>query len=578
MISFRIVDQSSRPRNRLLLVTLLSFSTHVLSQAAPLVQPQKSTVRGTVINAVTQAPIPRALVLTGDNRAGVLTDGEGHFEIALPDQSASVPGGMIFSGGQPQQPSPYVRRGNTYWFMARKPGFLENPGNSRAHASTGDDITISLIPEAIIKGRISYGAGDAALGITVELYSRQVQDGLPRWTQRHAVRANSAGEFRFAELAPGAYKLVTREFMDNDPITNIRGSQQFGFPPVYYPGVRDFAAASTIDLRAGEEVQADLSLVRQPYYSVKIPVTNGDLGGGLNISVQGQGGPGYSLGYNPAEQRIEGLLPTGNYVVEARTWGQNAVNGSVSLRVTGATADAPSMTLVPNSSITIQVKEEFTDTSVNLSGTWSDGKNTFELHGPRTYLQASVESADDFAQNRSGSVRQPAGPDDESLVLEDLAPGRYWLRLHTSRGYIASAMQGNLDVLRQPLTVRSGPAAPIEVKVRDDVAELDGTVTSLAQHSSVNDDSAEPAQVWVYCVPLPDSSGELMQFGVSADGKFSNPRMAPGDYRVLAFSSAQTHLPYRDPEAMKAYESKGPVVHLAAGQKVTVDVPTMASE
>jgi len=53
--------------------------------------------------------------------------------------------------------------------------------------------------------------------------------------------------------------------------------------------------------------------------------------------------------------------------------------------------------------------------------------------------------------------------------------------------------------------------------------------------------------------------------------------MAPGDYRVLAFSSAQTHLPYRDPEAMKAYESKGPVVHLVAGQKVTVDVP-IASE
>lgn len=578
MTSLRIVDQPSPPRTLFLLVTLLSLSTQVLSQAAPLVQPQKNTVRGTVINAVTQAPVPRALVVTGDNRAGVLTDGEGHFEITLPDDSASIHPGTVFGGDQPQQPWPYVRKGNTYWFMARKPGFLENPEKNRAHASTGGDITISLLPEAIIKGRITLAGGDAALGITIELYARQVQDGLPRWTQRHSVRANSAGEFRFAELAPGSYKLVTREFMDNDPITNVRSSQQFGFPPVYYPGVSDFAAASTIELNAGQEFQADLSLVRQPYYSVKIPVTNAEISGGLNISVQGQHGPGYSLGYNSDEQRIVGLLPTGNYVVEAQTWGQDAVNGSVSLRVTGAAVDGPAMTLVPNSSITIQVKEEFTDTNWNVSGTWSDGQRTFELHGPRTYLQATVESADDFAPNRFGSIRQPAGPDDQSLVLENLAPGRYWLRLHTSRGYIASALQGNLDVLRQPLTIRPGPAAPIEVKVRDDVAELQGTITSLAQPSSINGDSAEPTPVWVYCVPLPDSSGEFMQLGVSDDGKFSNPRMAPGDYRVLAFSSAQPHLPYRDPEAMKAYESKGAFVHLGAGQKAAVEVPTIASE
>jgi hypothetical protein len=578
MISFRIVDQPSRHRTLFLLVTLLSPSPQVLSQAAPLAQPQKSTVRGTVINAVTQAPVPRALVLTRDNRAAVLTDGEGHFEITLPDEPGSVQGGMIFSGSQPQQPWPYVRKGNTYWFMVRKPGFLEDPVKNRAHASAGDDLTISLIPEGIVKGRITLAGGDAALGINVDLYSRQVQDGLPRWAQRHSVRANSAGEFRFAELAPGSYKLVTREFMDNDPITNIRGSQPFGFPPVYYPGVSDFAAAATIELRAGQEFQADLTLLRQPYYSVKIPLSNGDTNGGLSISVQGQRGPGYSLGYNPAEQRIEGLLPTGNYVVEAQTWGQSAVNGSVRLHVTGAAVDGPTMTLVPNSSIAIQVKEEFTDTSWDASSSWSDGKNTSELHGPRTYLRASVESADDFAQNRSGSVRQPSGPDDQSLVLENLAPGRYWLRLNTSRGYIASAIEGNVDVLRQPLTIQSGPAAPIEVKVRDDVAELEGTITSLAQHSSINDDSAEPPQVWVYCVPLPDSAGEFVQLGVSADGKFSNPRMAPGDYRVLAFSSPQTHLPYRDPEAMKAYESKGPIVHLAAGQKGTVDVPAIASE
>ena len=57
------------------------------------------------------------------------------------------------------------------------------------------------------------------------------------------------------------------------------------------------------------------------------------------------------------------------------------------------------------------------------------------------------------------------------------------------------------------------------------------------------------------------------------DAQFHDPMMAPGDYRILAFANQQLHLPYRDAEAMKAYETRGPVVHLAAGQKVSVQVP-----
>jgi hypothetical protein len=486
---------------------------------------------------------------------------------------------MIFSGGHSGRPWPYARHGSAYWFDARKPGFLDEP-NGRAHVapSSGDDLTITLIPEAIIKGRITLDSGDAPLGVMVQLFSRQVREGLPRWTPSSTVRANSAGEFRFAELEPGSYRLVTQEYMDNDPLTNIPGSQLHGFPPVYYPGGSDFSAASTIELTAGQEFQADISLARQPYYPVKIPVAGAETRGGWNISVQGQRGPGYRLGQNAAQQAIVGLLPSGIYVVEASTFGQNSVSGSVSIRVNGAAIDGPALTLVPKSSVRLDVREEFTDTSSNTSASWNDGKQTFSLHGPRTYLQATVESADDLEQPRFGSIRPPTGSNDESLVIEDLSPGRYWLRLHTSRGYIASATQGSTDLLRQPLTIGSGTATPIEVRVRDDVAELDATVVTLQSAIAPGDGSAEAAVVWMYLVPLPGGSGEFREITTSSGSEFTSPGMAPGDYRVLAFSTAQPRLPYRDAEAMKAYESKGPVVHLTAGQKTTVQVETISSE
>ena len=577
---FRIAKPIFLRRLRFFFVALLVVATQSLGHAARSSEPQSETVRGTVMNAVTQAPIPGALVVTSDDRAGVLTDGEGRFEITLPSiEPGSAGGGMIFSGGHSGRPWPYARHGNAYWFDARKPGFLDDP-NGRAHVapSSGDDLTITLIPEAIIKGRITLASGDAPLGVMVQLFSRQVREGLPRWTPSSKVRANSAGEFRFAELEPGSYRLATQEYMDNDPLTNVPGSQVYGFPPVYYPGGSDFSAASTIELTAGQEFQADISLARQPYYPVKIPVAGAETTGGLNISVQGQRGPGYRLGQNAAQQAIVGLLPNGMYVVDASTFGQNSVSGSVSIRVNGAAIDGPALTLVPKSSARLDVREEFTNTTWNGAARWNDGRHTFSLHGPRTYLQATVESADDLEQPRFGSIRPPTGSNDESLVIEDLSPGRYWLRLHTSRGYIASATQGSTDLLRQPLTIGSGTATPIEVRVRDDVAELDATVVTLQSAIAPGDGSAEAAVVWMYLVPLPGGSGEFREITTSSGSEFTSPGMAPGDYRVLAFSTAQPRLPYRDAEAMKAYESKGPVVHLTAGQKTTVQVETISSE
>ena len=59
---------------------------------------------------------------------------------------------------------------------------------------------------------------------------------------------------------------------------------------------------------------------------------------------------------------------------------------------------------------------------------------------------------------------------------------------------------------------------------------------------------------------------------VSPEGKFDSQTMAPGTYRVIAFKTPQPNLPYRDAEAMRAYETKGQVVHLSPGQKTTLQL------
>jgi hypothetical protein len=541
---------------------------------------QPGTVRGVVVNAVTLAPISRALVYSPDNHFATLTDGEGHFEFALP-KAVGVNEGMTFFEGQPYQ----IRSGGAggqVSLFARKPGFLDDPNGMRqAQAAPDGEITIPLLPEALIKGRVVVSEADPVLGVTVQLWSKQVQDGMPRWVHSSAVRADSSGEFRFAELLPGSYKVFTNESMDNDPVTTIPGGQLYGFPPVYFPGVSDFGAAGSITLTAGQTAQIDLPLARQPYYPVKIPVANPDQSGGMNItvSVQGHRGPGYSLGYNAGKQTIEGSLPNGNYLVEATTYGQPSTTGAVNLAVAGAPAEGPGMTLIQSSSVVVHVSEEFTSTESNgtTTSTWTVGGRSFPVHGPRLYLQIRLEKTGDFEQQQSELPRSPTGPNDDSLVIENLTPGRYWLRVPTSRGYVAAATMGGVDLLHEPLVVAAGSSTPIDIKMRDDAAEIDGTVTGMK--TDPNTGPGTPATpVFLYCVPLPDSSGQYQQLGASVpDGTFISDRMAPGTYRVLAFKNPQPHLPYRDAEAMKAYDTLGPVVHLSPGQKTTVQVPIISS-
>jgi hypothetical protein len=118
--------------------------------------------------------------------------------------------------------------------------------------------------------------------------------------------------------------------------------------------------------------------------------------------------------------------------------------------------------------------------------------------------------------------------------------------------------------------------------MRDDGAEIAGTVeglqpvpadgsgTALRSYTSTMRFAPGTAQAHVYCLPLPDSTGQLREVWVGPDGRFSLPQMPPGGYRLLAFEQPQRQFEYLDPAAMEAYEGKGRVVQLRAGQKEDV--------
>ena len=536
----------------------------VFAQEGP---PELQSIRGQVINNVTREPIGRALVFSTDNRFATLTDSEGHFELSIPAPSAANAG----DSGALIRTAAVLRES----LRARKPGFLDYQGRGSTPVVPGRELTISLVPEALIVGHVVLPSSEASDRIQVELYHRRVQNGRARWTMQQQTTSKSTGEFRFADLPAGSYKLLTRELLDTDPVTFNQRGPQFGYPPVYFPAAGEFLSAEVIQLTAGQTFQADITLVRQPYYPVKIVVANAQPGVGMQVIVapQGHWGPGYALGTR--EQTIDGLLPSGTYTVEAASFGADPVTGSMSFTVKGAPLVGPNMTLVADTSMPVSVKEEFNDPENGSAPavTIINGGTRHHLTGPGRYLNIQLEPVDDFGLQQGAFLRPPVGPEDTSLVIDKVKPGRYWVKVDSSRGFASSVTCGGVDLKHQPLVISGGSSDPIEVTMRDDWAEVDGTIDGVASPFGENEAAAIQDQVYfeaaahIYFVPLPDSSGEFHEAWAGRDGKFRAQQIQPGAYRVLAFDREQPELEFRDPEAMRAYDNKGQVVRLLGNQK-----------
>ena len=572
----------------------------VAATAAPLAAQSTSSpldrsdhLSGTVVNAATHEPIPRALVYSPDNRYAVMTDGRGRFEFEFPRndaedsrQNANVSSWVSFNGSSRLQ---VANPNRPNMLMARKPGFVpRNDGEDQVQlAPEQQEITLTLTPEAKIVGHVNVPGADGSDNIQVSLYRRQIQDGRARWQPAGSVTARSDGEFRFAELQAGSYKLFTNEIPDSDPLASSPrrrrlgraifsspSGQSFGYPPVYYPAASDFGAAGIVTLSPGETFQANLSPERREYYAVKLPVANTTGGGNVEVWPAGHAGPGYSLSFNPQDGAIEGMLPNGSYIVRFSTYGQDGLNdmGFSNITVSGAPVSGPAVTVLPNTTIAVEVREEF------QNQTQAPVRAELPMHAPDdadavqqnarhpNYLQVFLEPDEELDSAPRAWLRPPQSPDDDSLIITNVFPGRYHVRVTSGMGFVSSMVCGGTDLLRQPLVVGQGATVPpIEITVRDDGAQVDGTV--IASSNTPSATLAQRLPGIVYFIPVSTGGGTFTQTWFSQEGAFTVQQLPPGEYRVLAFDRQQPEFEYEREEALSRYDSKSQLIHVAPGDK-----------
>jgi hypothetical protein len=541
---------------------------------APLVSaqdnsPQENIIAGRVLNQRNKEPIARALVTAAGDEYATFTDDYGQFEIRIDEQTPVSSSGtsnvrVMTSEGVS------TGMGNPQWFQARKPGFLPPDlvsGTTRMPSGKPSNLTIYLVPEALIIGHVEVPGTEGEVRIACELYRRTMTDGREDWQPAGTFTSWFDGEFRFSKLAAGSYKVITHEEMERDARLGVPGAALFGYPPVYYPNTTDFSAAAPVALRAGETAQLNLTVARRQYFPVHISVGDAPAGRPMNISVYpvGHRSPGWSLGYNPMDQAIEGILPNGTYTVEADALGESS--GIANLVVAGRPASA-TLQLVPNTSITLNLHQEYKSTQAN-SGIAMEGAN--ENADEQILLQTHVMLIPVEPLRRLGQnlARPVPGSQGRILTFPSVRPGSYRVQVVAQGGYAAGIESGGIDLLRQPLVVGFGGGnAPIEVTLRDDGAEVSGTVEDEAASAQIG---VNPSSHYIYLLPAEESAGQIRQSATWRGNSFTIAQVPPGDYLAIAFDQVMQELPYGNEEALRPLLNKGKMIHVEAGQKVNVD-------
>jgi hypothetical protein len=426
------------------------------------------------------------------------------------------------------------------------------------------DLLFRLIPWGIIAGRVLDEDGEPLPWAQVSALREVYSHGKRKLSAEALVPTNDLGEYRLFGLKPGRYfisakfkpgsHVVGRGEVREDEIEDNRPE----FMPIYYCNSPDPAGASTITLRAGEEIPAVEILLRPvSTFRVRGRVYNIVAGRRSNAGVIVQleqrnsnvawGAPDHqsSVENGDGSFEIAGVLP-GSYTLSAY-WFEDGKRYQARQPVELGNADVESvnLTITPG---------------VQISGriAW-DGKPSLD----RDELLVSIASLDSKI-----TFNGPARVLGNSFVIKDVFEGTYRLGVlgQSKDCYVKSIRYGASDGLEAGFTVVRGTQSSLEVTLSSRGARVQGAV--------IDKDNLPVTGVWVVLVPDEahrDQSPLYKRVATDQYGHYLLRGIPPGDYKVFCWDQVEDGA-WEDPDFLKTYEDRGQEVSLAEADAKTVDV------
>jgi hypothetical protein len=432
------------------------------------------------------------------------------------------------------------------------------------------DLVIHLQAAAVIEGRVADEDGDPMAEAQAAVFRQTFVGGHTHWEQIGAERTNDLGEYRISGLASGQYFVAVTPPPDfrsmietagnkpHDAAGAIGKSLTYAYQTTYYPGTRERAQATPIQLHAGEDFPANFSLTQGPSLTIKGSVTNLPPGASAAITLQSRD---FNVVLNGAEMRKDGTFEI-----------RDVSPGAYTIIATVDSTAAPMMARQ-----SLQVAENIDDVRLTpqVGGTIRgrlriEGRPGVRPQDSQIFLLLRPEEDTEDALSSLGLASLSAQVNaDGSFEWKDVMPDHYFIQLSegsaTSDWFVKSVAAGGRDVSESGFNVGSGMPA-LDLVASTNGASVEGVVTNAA---------GEPvADAVLVAVPearfqrLPD---HYRKAASDQSGHFRVRGLPPGDYTIFAWESVEGEA-YFNSDFMRSYEGRGKVLHVSEGERVSLQL------
>jgi hypothetical protein len=441
------------------------------------------------------------------------------------------------------------------------------------------DLAIRLQAAAVIEGRVTDEDGDPLAGAQVAVLRQTFVAGHSHWEQVGGEGTNDLGEYRIGSLAAGSYFVSVTpppDFRTLIEVSNARvvvrqngASEKMAtaYQTTYYPGTKDRGQAASIQLHGGDDFPVNFSLTPSPSLTIRGSVVSLPTGATATIMLQSKD---FNLMLNGAEMRKDGSfeirdVSPGSYTILATVENASApMMARQALQVTAANVEG--VRLAPQTGGTIRGRLRMESSAaarpdpsqvfllLHSADGDDDGMGAFILGGG-FYNVAHVNA-------------------DASFEWKDVLAGQYSVQISDASAlpdwFLKSVAAGGRAVADAGFSVSSGTIT------LDVLASGNGAVVEGVARNQKDEPVADAVVVAVPEARLRSLPDRYRKAVSDQSGRFILRGLPPGDYTLFAWESVDGEA-YYNPEFIKGYEGQGKALHLAEGERKSVQLSVVPS-
>jgi hypothetical protein len=422
------------------------------------------------------------------------------------------------------------------------------------------DLLFRLVPSGVIAGRILDEDGEPIPSATVSALREAYSEGKRNLFTSTTVETNDLGEYRLFGLQPGRYfvSAISRGWNRFEDVQEEDADiHQQGYAKMYYPGTPDAARASSIVIKAGEEIPSVEILMRQVLlYRIRGHVYNQIThkpGTGTNLFLTSRTNRlEWDFGHQQviaekqdASFEIPDVSP-GSYLLTALWFDEGKTyEARVSVDVGNADVEGVAVTVAQGANINGRI-------------IW-DGRPALEKD-ELTVFASAVDSNLVFGYD-GARVNQA-----NSFTLTNIGEGTYRADVggQSKDCYLKDAQYGGSGALEDGFTVGRGSPASLEITISPRGARVQGTVS---------DEGGLPAVgVWVALVPDAAHRAQHRLYKTQTTdqyGHFDLRGVPPGEYTLFSWEEMESNA-WEDPEFLKPFEDQGEKISVQEGNTKSV--------